>query len=99
MTEIEFTPDGEFNFNTVTESACRLICEMDDRGERYSPDSRYIFHHESCIDQKGIQFGTAKACVQAWLINNNYHHLNFNINSLTKSGQVLKGRTLKPNNS
>ena len=82
METLEFVKTGIYNFNTLTEDVCKSICEVHDNGERYSRSSRYNYHYKDYKHSKsGFSFGTAKACVQSYLIDNKKTDQNFNIHS------------------
>jgi hypothetical protein len=53
------------NYFSLPEVLCQEMVDKQNRGQRYSLDSRYIY---SCAgfssNHKGIEFGTAKAAVQ-----------------------------------
>ncbi len=51
------------------EDLCQKMCDVEDNGERYSQDSRYIYTTKYCKGHKGICFGIAIAAVQKTIIN------------------------------
>lgn len=94
MYEIEFNESGSYTFNNLTESLCRLMCDVKDQGERYSNTSRYLYSYNNYDKNKSeFRFGTAKACIQSYLIDNKKIDKKFNIYLVTMNGK-LKCRTL-----
>jgi hypothetical protein len=81
MKKLIFNKKGRYNFHTITESLCKIMCNVYDNGKRYSPSSRYNYYFADYKQNKsGFSFGTAKACIQSYLIDNNKTNKNFDIN-------------------
>jgi len=94
--EIVFDKNGIYIYENVSEILGMLMCERFDLGDRWSEDSRYTFSFNGYATSKtGFKFGTGKACLQSYLIDNNKRYDRFNINAITKSGFKLKMKTLK----
>lgn len=100
MHRIEFTNEGEYDFNSIPEVLCRMMCDMHDAGPRYHPNSRYTFSFEQHETNKDdFRFGTAKACIQSYLISTKNENKKFNVNAIFPSGSEVKlsVKTLKKN--
>ena len=91
--EIVFNANGEFNFHSVPESICIFICNIEDQGDRYSKHSRYIYSYQGYDENdKNIIFGTAKACIQSYIMSLNKENENFDINTFTSNGDILTNK-------
>ena len=77
---IAFHVDGEYWFENITEEIAQKLCNCEDRGERYSTDSRYTYSYNGySVNGHKIAFGTAKACIQGYLVDKSKHWAKFNI--------------------
>jgi hypothetical protein len=95
--ELVFENDGEYEFSTIPEVVCRLLCTVVDHGDRHSPSSRYIYSFKNHTKSKqGFQFGTAKACVQSYILSKNKQGSNLSVQVVTKESSDIKFKAVCP---
>ncbi len=73
----------EYRFTEIPEHICEKMVKTKDRGDHYSPSSRYTYSIEGYEDHKGIRFGTASAVIKKVIIDNFDIHTRFSLKEIS----------------